>query len=423
MNVLVIGSGGREHALLRSLSQSKGIGSLYAIPGNAGMEELATCVALGIDDHQKILEFAQANAVGFVVIGPDDALVGGMVDDLEAGGIPCFGPTKISAQLEGSKAFAKDFMARNGIPTPAYRVFAKAEQALGYLENAPIPVVIKADGLALGKGVVIATTKEEARQAIQSMMVEHCFGQSGNTVVIEEFVTGPEVSLLALTDGRTILPMVSCMDHKRIFNDDVGPNTGGMGVVAPNPYLTEALLEEVQKTILEPTIKAMEKEGNPFKGCLFLGLMLTPKGPVVIEYNCRFGDPEAEAVLTLLDEDLLSILLSCRNGNLKQTPLVFRSESCCTVAVASKGYPQSSEKGRPITISKLPSAVQVMHAATKKTESGMLVTNGGRVLHVCGTGKTLEDAISKAYEGVACIKFEGMQFRTDIGSKALACKE
>ncbi len=419
MRVLLVGSGGREHALAKAIACSRQKPSLFCIGSNAGIAQLATMVQISLDDHASILAYAQEQRIDFAVIGPDAPLVAGLVDVLEAGGIPSFGPTKQASRLEGSKSYAKAFLARHRIPTPAYQVFSDFSLAMAHVASCPLPVVIKADGLALGKGVVIAYDRETAKETLKQMMVQHVFGDSGATIVIEEFVSGMEVSLLAFTDGKHCVPMVSAMDHKRAWDGDEGPNTGGMGVIAPNPFYTEAIQEICMSTIIEPTIRSMQEEGNPFVGCLFFGLMLTSGGPVVIEYNCRFGDPEAQAVLALLKSDLLTILLACRNGSLTKDMVQFSDQSACSVTVASKGYPNAYSVHKLITVQELPNDVSLVHAATTLDEKKQLYTNGGRVLHVVAVADTLEEAVRKAYAGVSKVSFAGMEFRTDIGAKAL----
>jgi phosphoribosylamine--glycine ligase len=423
MRILIIGSGGREHALAAVIAKSKKATELFCIGHNAGIASIATMVSIPLDDHNGIAEFAVQHAIEFAVIGPDEALVGGLADVLEAQGIPCFGPTKVASRLEGSKSYAKAFMVRNHIPTPSYQVFTDIITAREYLSRSSFPVVVKADGLALGKGVVIAETREEAEEALQAMMVEKVFASSGQTVVIEEFVSGPEVSLLVLSDGTHVKPLVSCMDHKRAFDGDKGPNTGGMGVIAPNPFYSEQVAAECMESIVLPTIAALKREGSPFVGCLFFGLMLTAQGPVVIEYNCRFGDPEAEVALTLLEGDALEILLSCRNGTLDRVPVVNKKESACSVTLASGGYPVSYEKGKAITIRDLPQHTTLYHGGTTYDEHGNLLTDGGRVLHAVGTGETLAKAIRVAYEAVDAVSYEGKQYRRDIGKRALQEEE
>jgi phosphoribosylamine--glycine ligase len=423
MRILIVGSGGREHALVTVIAKSKLATELYCIGQNAGISSLATMVPLSLSNHAGITEFALQHAIEFAVIGPDEALVSGLVDVLEAHGIPCFGPSKQASQLEGSKAFAKAFMVRNHIPTPSYQVFTDIDAARDSLSHCSFPVVVKADGLALGKGVIIAETLEEAEQALQAMMVQKIFASSGKTVVIEEFVSGPEVSLLVLTDGIHMKPLVSCMDHKRAYDGDLGPNTGGMGVIAPNPFYTEQIAARCMESIVLPTIAALMREGSPFVGCLFFGLMLTQQGPVVIEYNCRFGDPEAQVALSLLDGDVLELLLSCRNGTLDKVQVVSKKASACSVTLTSGGYPIAYEKGKAITIGDLPKGVSLFHGGTSYDKSGQLVTDGGRVLHVVGTGKSLHEAITVAYTAVDAISYEGKQYRQDIGKRALQEEE
>lgn len=419
MDVMVVGSGGREHALIRALTNSPQVEKIYALPGNGGIAELAECVSISATDFEAIETFALDQGIGFVVVAPDDPLVMGLVDRLEAAGIPCFGPNQKAALIEGSKSFAKDLMHRHNIPTAASRVFSDESAALEYLEGRErFPVVIKADGLALGKGVVIANDRAEATEAVHSMMSGGKFGASGRTVVVEEFLEGPEVSLLAFTDGTTVVPMVSAMDHKRAFDADAGPNTGGMGVVAPNPYYTDAIAAKVQKTILEPTVRAMASEGRPFRGCLYFGLMLTDAGPQVIEYNCRFGDPEAQAVLPLLKSDLFEVMVACRQGTLDQTPVEFSAETCCCVVMASGGYPLDYQVGQAITIGALPENVTLYHAGTRLGPGG-LETSGGRVLGVSATAPTLAEAVATAYRGVDQIDFSESHYRSDIGRSAL----
>ncbi len=423
MRILIVGSGGREHALVEVIAKSKIATELFCVGHNAGISSLATMVPLALSNHAGIVEFAVQHAIEFAVIGPDEALVAGLADVLEAQGIPCFGPSKIASRLEGSKAFAKDFMVRNHIPTPSYQVFSDIAAAREYLSRCSFPVVVKADGLALGKGVVIAETHEEAEQALEAMMVQKIFASSGQTVVLEEFVSGPEVSLLVLSDGTQVKPLVSCMDHKRVFEGDKGPNTGGMGVIAPNPFYTEQIATQCMKSIVLPTIAALKREGSPFVGCLFFGLMLTSQGPVVIEYNCRFGDPEAQVALSLLDGDVLEILLSCRNGTLDQVSVESRKASACSVTLASGGYPIAYEKRKIITVGNLPMGVSLFHGGTAYDEDGQLVSDGGRVLHVVGKGKTLAEAMCVAYQAVDVISYEGKQYRKDIGIRALQEEE
>ena len=417
MKLLVVGSGGREHAIIKKLKQNKSVTEIFAIPGNGGIAKDATCVNIGAKEVDKIAEFAIQNKIDYAVVAPDDPLVLGCVDALEEKGIPCFGPKANAAIIEGSKVFSKNLMKKYGIPTAEYEVFDNLEKALLYLETAPIPTVIKADGLALGKGVIIATTRNEAKEAVISMMRDEMFGNSGKTVVIEEFLTGPEVSVLSFTDGKTVIPMISSMDHKRAGDNDTGLNTGGMGTIAPNPYYTEDIAKICMETIFIPTIKAMNAEGRTFKGCLYFGLMLTPKGPKVIEYNCRFGDPETQVVLPLLESDLLTVMQATTNGSLSETEVKFSNGNACCVIMASKGYPQSYEKGYEMTI---PTSVwNNVYIAGAKLENNVLKTNGGRVLGATAIGNTLEEAITNAYQIVNEIKFDNAYFRKDIGAKAL----
>lgn len=421
MKLLVVGGGGREHAIVRKLRENPTVDEIYALPGNGGMAAEATCVHIGTKDIDGIVRFAVEHAVDYAVVAPDDPLVLGAVDALEAQGIPCFGPRANAAILEGSKVFSKQLMKTYAIPTAAYEVFERLEDALAYLETAPIPTVIKADGLALGKGVVIAQTREEARQAVRSMMEDKVFGTSGDRVVIEEFLTGPEVSVLAFTDGESLVPMVSSMDHKRAGDNDTGLNTGGMGTVAPNPYYTADIAAQCMETIFMPTIRAMKAEGRPFKGCLYFGLMLTPDGPKVIEYNCRFGDPETQVVLPLLESDLLTIMQAVTNGTLKDTEVRFRKGSACCVILASAGYPSAYEKGVPLTIPD--EAVAHTYVAGAKLVDGELVTDGGRVLGVTAVAATLSEAVREAYRLADTVSFKNKYCRRDIGARALRATE
>ena len=417
MKLLVVGGGGREHAIIKSLKKNPNVKEIFALPGNAGMEKDATCVAIGAKDIPAIVEFAVNNHIDYAVVAPDDPLVLGCVDALEEKGIPCFGPKANAAIIEGSKVFSKNLMKKYGIPTATYEVFSDMEAALRYLDTAPIPTVIKADGLALGKGVIIAQTREEAKNAVRGMMEDKMFGTSGDNIVIEEFLTGPEVSVLALTDGKTVVPMVSSMDHKRAGDNDTGLNTGGMGTVAPNPYYTKEIAEVCTKKIFLPTIQAMNAEGRTFKGCLYFGLMLTPNGPKVIEYNCRFGDPETQVVLPLLQSDLLTVMQATTNGNLNNTEVKFADKHACCVIMASNGYPAAYEKGYPMDIpQEIESSVYVAGAAKK---DGKLVTNGGRVLGATAIADSLENAIAQAYDMVKTIRFENAYYRNDIGQRAL----
>ena len=418
MKIMVVGGGGREHAIIKKIKENKEVTEIFALPGNGGMAKDATLVDIGAKDIEKIVEFAVANGIDYAVVAPDDPLVLGCVDALEEKGIPCFGPKANAAIIEGSKVFSKNLMKKYGIPTAAYEVFNDMEKALEYLETAPIPTVIKADGLALGKGVIIANTREEAKSAVVSMMQDKMFGTSGDNIVIEEFLTGPEVSVLSFTDGKTVVPMISSMDHKRAGDNDTGLNTGGMGTVAPNPYYTADIAAQCMETIFVPTIEAMNKEGRTFKGCLYFGLMLTPNGPKVIEYNCRFGDPETQVVLPLLESDLLEIMQATTNGTLSSTEVKFSEKSACCVIMASKGYPVSYEKGFEMTI---PEAIENnVYVAGASLKDGVLLTNGGRVLGATAVADDLKTAVENAYALVEQISFENAFYRHDIGAKALA---
>ena len=421
MKITVVGSGGREHAIIKKIKENPDVTEIFALPGNGGIAKDATCVSIDAKDIDGIVKFAVENEIDYAVVAPDDPLVLGCVDALEAKGIPCFGPRANAAIIEGSKVFSKNLMKKYNIPTASYEVFDNAEDALAYLENAPIPTVIKADGLALGKGVIIAETREDALAAVKEIMNDKKFGKSGDRIVIEEFLTGPEVSVLAFTDGICVKPMVSSMDHKRALDGDNGLNTGGMGTVAPNPYYTEEIAEECMKKIFVPTIEAMNKEGRTFKGCLYFGLMLTPNGPKVIEYNCRFGDPETQVVLPLLESDLLTVMQAVTNSTLSDCPVKFGDKNACCVIMASEGYPLSYEKGYPITIpSELESTVYVAGAALK---DGVLCTSGGRVLGVTAIADTMREAVDGAYKKVENIHFGNAYYRHDIGKKALMAKE
>ena len=421
MKLLVVGGGGREHAIIRKLRENPEVTEIFALPGNGGMAAEATCVDIGAKDIDGIVHFAVENAVEYAVVAPDDPLVLGAVDALEEKGIPCFGPRANAAIIEGSKVFSKQLMKKYAIPTAAYEVFEELESALAYLETAPIPTVIKADGLALGKGVVIAQTRDEAKDAVRSMMADKVFGASGDRVVIEEFLTGPEVSVLAFTDGETLVPMVSSMDHKRAGDNDTGLNTGGMGTVAPNPYYTEAIAATCMDTIFLPTMRAMKAEGRTFKGCLYFGLMLTPDGPKVIEYNCRFGDPETQVVLPLLDSDLLTVMQAVTNGTLKDTEVKFREGNACCVILASAGYPAAYDKGLKLTIPD--ETAPYTYVAGAKIANGELVTNGGRVLGVTAVADTLPQAIKEAYALADTVSFDNKYYRRDIGARALKATE
>ena len=417
MKIFVVGGGGREHAIIKKLKENKTVTEIFAAPGNGGIAKDATCVDIGAKDIEKIVAFAVENAIDYAVVAPDDPLVLGCVDALEEKGIPCFGPRANAAIIEGSKVFSKNLMKKYNIPTAAYEVFTNMDAAITYLETAPIPTVIKADGLALGKGVIIAETREEAKDAVKSMMSDKVFGKSGDQIVIEEFLTGPEVSVLAFTDGKTVKPMISSMDHKRAGDNDTGLNTGGMGTVAPNPYYTQEIAKECMETIFLPTIAAMNAEGRTFKGCLYFGLMLTPNGPKVIEYNCRFGDPETQVVLPLLESDLLSVMQATTNGTLAETEVKFADKNACCVIMASKGYPTAYEKGFEMTI---PEAIwNNVYVAGASLKDGKLLTNGGRVLGATAVADTLENAIKEAYKMVETIHFDNAYYRHDIGAKAM----
>ncbi len=423
MKILVVGGGGREHAIIKKLKENPTVTELYALPGNGGIAKDATCVPIGAKDIPAIVSFAKEKGIDFAVVAPDDPLVLGAVDALGAEGIACFGPRANAAIIEGSKVFSKNLMKKYNIPTAAYEVFDDMESALRYLQTAAIPTVIKADGLALGKGVIIANTREEAVEAVRSMMEDKKFGESGSRVVIEEFLTGPEVSVLAFTDGNVVCPMVSSMDHKRALDHDQGLNTGGMGTVAPNPYYTPEIAEVCMQTIFLPTMHAMNAEGRTFRGCLYFGLMLTPKGPRVIEYNCRFGDPETQVVLPLLESDLLTVMQATANGTLADVEVQFADRHACCVIVASKGYPASYASGFPM---ELPPDDDdgFIYVAGAKQDGERLLSAGGRVLGVTAVADTLRDAIQKAYARVARVKFENGYSRSDIGARALeACRK
>ena len=422
MRILVIGGGGREHAVIKAIKKNNEVKEIYALPGNGGIAEDAICVNIGAKDVDKIVQFAVENKIDYAIVTPDDPLVLGTVDALEDKGIPCFGPQAKAAIIEGSKAFSKDLMKKYGIPTASYEIFNDEDKAIEYLKTQDMPIVIKADGLALGKGVIIAQTLDEAIDAVHSMKSDKVFGASGDNIVIEEFLTGPEISVLAFTDGKCVKPMVSSMDHKRAHDGDEGLNTGGMGTIAPNPYYTDAVAKECMEKIFLPTINAMNNENRTFKGCLYFGLMLTPKGAKVIEYNCRFGDPETQVVLPLLESDLLTVMRAVTDGKLAETEVKFADKSACCVVMASDGYPQHYEKGFEITIPDEQKPYVYVAGATQK--EGKLVTSGGRVLNVTATAPTLKDAIDKAYERVEKIHFDNAYCRRDIGKRALdAIKE
>lgn len=418
MKVCVIGNGGREHALAWRLSISPSVTKVYAIPGSAAMSDCAELVGIDWQQSDHLISFLKDNQVDLVVVGPEAPLVAGLADVLNKAGIPVFGPSKAAAQLEGSKVFAKDLMKKYNIPTAAYGVFHKVDEAKDFIAQTGAPIVVKADGLAAGKGVVVAMTIDEANAAVEDMLSGNRFGEAGSTVVIEEFMEGEEASLLAFVDGKTVVPMIASQDHKRIFDGDKGPNTGGMGTYAPASILTDALRDEAMKTILEPMVAAMKKEGMPYVGCLYAGLMITSEGPKVVEFNARFGDPETQVVLPLLDSDLGQIMMACATGNLTAHMVKWKDSSAACVILASKGYPETSSKGDVISgdIKQYDTTI-VFHSGTKLIDENY-VTNGGRVLGVVGLGKDLRTALDRAYGRIEHIDFEGMQYRTDIGAKA-----
>ena len=420
MKILVTGSGGREHAIIRALKKNPGVEKIYALPGNGGIARDAECVPIGVMELGRIVDFAKERGIDYAVVAPDDPLVAGCVDALEAAGIPCFGPRANAAIIEGSKVFAKNLMKKYGIPTAAYEVFDDPQKALAWLETAPMPAVVKADGLALGKGVLICPTREEAFRAVRSIMEDRQFGDSGSRIVIEEFLEGPEVSVLSFTDGETVVPMISSMDHKRAGDGDTGLNTGGMGTVAPNPFYTEEVAARCMEEIFLPTIRAMKQEGRPFKGCLYFGLMITKDGPRVIEYNCRFGDPETQVVLPLLESDLLEVMQAVTKGTLKDTEVRFSGRHACCVILASRGYPAHYDKGAQIFI---PEEVRPnVYVAGAAEKDGRLVTSGGRVLGVTAVEDTLEEAVREAYRLADRIFFDTKYLRHDIGRRALSCR-
>ncbi len=420
MNILVVGGGGREHAIIKKLRDNPAVQTIWALPGNGGIAMDATCVPISATDIEGIVAFAKENPVDFAVVAPDDPLVMGVVDRLNEISIPAFGPTAKAAILEGSKAFAKDFMHRHNIPTAQYVVCDTVEEAEAALLDAEFPLVVKADGLALGKGVLICETFDAAQDAIREMMVKGRFGKSGRRVVLEEFLTGPEVSVLAFTDGTAMVPMASSMDHKRAYDGDEGPNTGGMGAIAPNPYYTKEIARRCMEEIFLPTMRGMNEEGRVFKGCLYFGLMLTGDGPKVIEYNCRFGDPETQVVLPLLKTDLLTVMQAVADGELSKTPVEFSSGAACCVVIASGGYPGAYEKGLPVEIDVKDALVY--HAGTA-IKDGRLVSAGGRLLGITAVAQDLPEAMEKAYMAVAAIRVSGGFYRRDIGRRALAACE
>ena len=417
MNVMVIGGGGREHAIIHSISNNKNISKLYALPGNGGIKNLAECVNISAEDIDSIIDFSKNHEIDFAIVAPDDPLAMGLVDKLEAIGIRCFGPTQKAAQIESSKIFAKQLMTKYNIPTAKYEIFTDIDNALSFCATHDFPLVIKADGLAKGKGVTVAENFKQAREAVISCMKDKTFGKSGEKILIEECLKGPEVTVLAFTDGKTIVPMISSMDHKRAYDNNKGANTGGMGVVAPNFYYTPEIAEYCMKNIFIPTINAMNNEGCTFKGCLYFGLMLTKEGPKVIEYNCRFGDPEAEAVLPLLASDLFNIMLAVRDERLSDIEVKFIDGASCCVILASGGYPGKYLTGYEINFgeSNQVPGVEIFHAGTK-FENGKYFTAGGRVLAVTAVGNNPSEARERAYDAAKCINFEGIRYRTDIGA-------
>ena len=420
MRLMVIGGGGREHAIIKKLKENKSIEVIYALPGNDGMKDDATIIPIGAKELDKICDFAVEHKIDFAVVAPDDPLVMGLVDKLSAVGIKCFGPTKNAAIIEGSKAFSKALMKKYGIPTAKYETFSDVKAALSYVEKQTPPIVVKADGLALGKGVIIAKTREEAKAAVVEMMENAKFGDSGKTVVIEEFLEGPEVSVLAFCDGNVVVPMVSSMDHKRALDGDNGLNTGGMGTIAPNPYYTKEVAKVCKEQIFDKTVEAMKAENRPFKGCLYFGLMITKDGPKVIEYNCRFGDPETQVVLPLMKSDLLTVMMKTENGTLENSDVEFSDECACCVIMASKGYPEKYEKGFEIKVGDVDGQV---YFAGAKEKDGKLLTNGGRVLGVTVKGKTVGEAVQKCYREISHVTFENAYYRKDIGKRAIQAEK
>ena len=422
MKLMVIGGGGREHAIIKKLKENPAVEEIYCLPGNGGIAADAVCVPeIGAKDIPAQVEFAKAHRIDYAVVAPDDPLALGAVDALTEAGIPCFGPDKKAAVIEASKAFSKDLMKKYGIPTAEYQVFTDAGAAMDYVKTCPLPAVVKADGLALGKGVLIAEDRAAAVAAVETIMLDRAFGNSGSQVVIEEFLTGPEVSVLAFTDGKTVVPMVSSMDHKRAHDHDEGLNTGGMGTVAPNPYYTEDIARTCMDTIFLPTMRAMNAEGRTFRGCLYFGLMLTPNGPKVIEYNCRFGDPETQVVLPLLKSDLLTVMQATTNGTLKDVSVEFSTDSACCVVLASNGYPKKYESGFPITMSE--EAAAHTYVAGAKKDGDRLLTAGGRVLGVTAVAPALEEAVKEAYRLSSEVDFANKYCRSDIGRRALAAQK
>lgn len=420
MNILLVGGGGREHAIVRKLRENPKVRTIWALPGNPGYGMDADCIDISAEDLDGVCEFARENPVDYAVVSPDDPLVMGLVDRLEALGIPCFGPHKAAAEIEGSKAFSKGLMEKYGIPTAKFKVFDDLDRALAFIDQVGAPLVVKASGLAKGKGVMICPTEDQAREAVRACMVEGKFGKSGETCLIEEFLEGPEVTVLTFTDGKTLVPMVSSMDHKRALDGDKGLNTGGMGCIAPNPYYTDEVAKTCMETIFLPTVEAMNKEGRPFKGCLYFGLMLTKDGPKVIEYNCRFGDPETQVVLPLLESDLLTIMEAVTEERLDQVEVNFSKDAACCVVLASEGYPQAYQTGYPVTVSE--EVLDKVHFAGVRLERESLLTSGGRVLTVTDRAKTLDQAIKKAYRSIQDCHFDHAYYRKDIGQEALKAR-
>ena len=416
MNVLVVGGGGREHAIVWALSKSRKVDQLFCAPGNGGIASLAQCIPIKATDVEVMVAWAVSHAIDFVVVAPDDPLALGMVDAMEAAGIPAFGPRANAAIIEASKVFSKNLMAKYHIPTAKYNTFTDMEAALAYVKEQGAPIVVKADGLALGKGVIVAQTVAEAEDAVRAMMADKRFGEAGTRLVIEECMTGPEVTVLAFCDGEHVVPMPSSQDHKRAYDGNQGPNTGGMGAISPSPNYTPEVAQRCMKEIFLPTVAALKAEGRPFHGVLYFGLMLTPDGPKVVEYNARFGDPECQAVLSLLESDLLDIMLACREGTLDQLDIRWKDAAACCLVLASGGYPGKYQSGYPISgLEKAGETAMVFHAGTRVNEDGQVLTSGGRVLGVAATGSTLNDAINGAYSAAKHISFTDMQFRTDIG--------
>ena len=420
MKLLVVGGGGREHAIIKKLKENPAVKEIFALPGNGGIAKDATCIDIAATDLDGVVEFAKENKIDYAVVAPDDPLVLGLVDLLSDIGIPCFGPNKAAAIIEGSKAFSKELMKKYNIPTAKYEIFSDINKAFNYVSKQKMPIVIKADGLALGKGVIIAETYDEAKIAIKSMMEDKVFGDSGNHIVIEEFLTGPEVSVLSFTDGKTVKPMISSMDHKRALDGDLGLNTGGMGTIAPNPYYTDEIAERCMKEIFIPSIEAMNSEGRSFKGCLYFGLMLTEDGPKVIEYNCRFGDPETQVVLPLLKSDLLEIMQAVTEERLAECEVEFTGQNACCLVIASGGYPVRYNKGYEIDIK---GDIDNLYFAGAALNDGKLLTSGGRVLGITAIADSLKGAIDKAYEQAKYVDFKDAYYRKDIGARALKALE